>query len=84
MLRTVFGMFLLAMAAGCAVTPAEQRYAEASTTKHCVDTGTRIASREGDCTLPGHSYSISDIHRTGAPTAAGALRLLHPSIMISQ
>jgi hypothetical protein len=43
-------------------------------------TGSRITGDEGHCSAFGHSYSNTDIERTGATSADDALRLLDPSI----
>lgn len=45
------------------------------------ETGSRLPPSEASCT-PGRSYSRSDIDATGATTAAGALRLMDPSISV--
>jgi hypothetical protein len=84
MLRSALALVLLVMAAGCAVAPAEPRYVEAapSPVTDCLMTGSRIVTRNGDCTVPGHSYSVADVQRTG--TAAGLLRSLDPSIIIRE
>ena len=86
MCRAALSVLLMAMVVGCAATPTEPRYAEVTSPEksHCLMTGSRIASREGDCFTPGRSYSTDDIGRTRATTAAGALRQLDPSIMIRQ
>jgi hypothetical protein len=44
------------------------------------DTGSRIPASSADCSGFGRTYSSDDINRTGSTTAAGALRLLDPSI----
>jgi hypothetical protein len=86
MLRSALTLVLLVMAAGCAIAPAEPRYAEAapSSLTHCLMTGSRILTRDGDCTVPGHYHSAADVRRTGALTAAGVLRSLDPSITIRE
>lgn len=43
-------------------------------------TGSRIKGDGQHCSGFGHSYSSTDIDRTGATTADDALRLLDPSI----
>jgi hypothetical protein len=77
---------LLALAAGCAVTPATPRYAEVApaTTSGCVTTGSRIVSKTDNCRLLGRSISAADIHGSGALTAAAALGMLYPSIVVYQ
>lgn len=78
----LFGLLIAAMTAGCAVTPAT-RYAESapSTMNHCLATGSRIASGNGECSsVPGRSYSKADLDRTGALTTAEALRMLDPAL----
>jgi hypothetical protein len=85
MLRSAWCVLLLVMAAGCAATPTEHIYAGAKSpaTSHCLTSGTRIASREGDCSVPGRSTgNLSPGAR--ATTAAGALHQLDPSIIIRQ
>ena len=86
MLRSALSALLLAMVAGCAATPAEHRYAEATSlaTSHCVTSGTRIPSREGDCFVAGRSHSYGDLRRAHPATAADALRDLDPGILIRQ
>jgi hypothetical protein len=73
---------LAAIAAGCAVTP-ETRVTEAtpSNMNNCLATGTRIASKQRECSpAVGRSYSQEDLDRTGALTTAEALRRLDPAI----
>ena len=84
MLRSAWCVLLLVMAAGCAATPTAYRYAEAKSpaTSHCLKSGTRIASREGDCFVPGRSSG--NFSRAHATTAAGALHDLGPGIIIRQ
>ena len=84
MLRSASYVLFLVMAAGCAVTPTEHRYAEATSpaTSHCLTSGTRIASREGNCSVPGRSSG--NLSRTHAATAAGVLHDLGPGIIIRQ
>jgi hypothetical protein len=86
MLRSALGVFLLALTAGCAVTPATPRYAGAApfTMIGCVTTGSHIVSRPDDCRLLGRSISAAEIHRTGAFTAADALGMLYPTIVVYQ
>lgn len=43
-------------------------------------TGSRIAGDDKHCSAFGHSYSNTDIERTGATSADDALRLLDPTI----
>jgi hypothetical protein len=85
MLKSILLVALVAIAAAaCTTTPANQ-YAESSApaTKYCLTTGTRIVSKDDECSSPaGRSYSKSDIDRTGALTTADALRTLDPSISI--
>ena len=84
MLRSVWCVLLLVMAAGCAATPTAYRYAEAKSpaTSQCLKSGTHIASREGNCFATGRSSgSLSRKHVT---TAAGALHDLGPGIIIRQ
>ena len=83
MLRSALALVLLVMAAGCAVAPAEYRYAEAapSPITDCLMTGSRIVTRNGDCAVSGRSYSVQ---RQGALTAAAVLRSLDPTITIRE
>jgi hypothetical protein len=46
------------------------------------ETGSRIPGSSAGCSAVGHAYSSDDIDRTGSMTAAGALRLLDPSITV--
>ncbi len=80
MLRLTLGVLLLATVAGCAVTPAEHRYADATSpaTNHCLASGTHIESRKGNCTQPGRTI---DLRHGGAATAADALHGL-PGVII--
>jgi hypothetical protein len=84
MLRSALGVFLLALTAGCAVAPATPDYAEVApaTTAGCVTTGSRIVSKVDDCRLIGRSVSAAQIHGAGVHTAAGALAMLYPSIVV--
>lgn len=84
MLRSASCVLLVVMAAGCAATPTDYRYAEAKSpaTSHCLTSGTRIASREGNCFVPGRSSG--DLSRSRAATATGALHDLGPGIIIRQ
>ena len=86
MLRSALGVFLLALTAGCAGTPAAPTYAEPApfTRIGCVTTGSRIVSRPDDCRLLGRSVSAADMHRTGALSAAAALRMLYPTVVVYQ
>jgi hypothetical protein len=45
-------------------------------------TGRRISTKDMNCSAFGRSYSSDDISRTGATTAAEALRLMDPSITV--
>ena len=45
-------------------------------------TGSHIRAAAKGCTALGHSYDQTDIARTGASTAGGALRLLDPAITV--
>jgi hypothetical protein len=47
-------------------------------------TGSRMAVNGSSCSAVGRSYTSEDINRTGATTAAGALRLMDPSITVHQ
>ena len=84
MLRSISCVLLLVMAAGCAATPSEHQYAKAKSpaTNHCLTSGTRVPSREGDCFVQGRSSG--DLSRNRATSAAGALHDLDPSIIIRQ
>lgn len=77
-------LWLVMAAAGCASKPSDYRYAEAKSpaTNQCVKSGTRIETREGNCTAPGRSSG--DLTRRHATTAAGTLHDLDPSITIRQ
>ncbi len=47
------------------------------------ETGSRIPRPQGQCMAPGNVYTSEDIDRTGATTAAGALRLLDPALTVT-
>jgi hypothetical protein len=85
MLRSASCVLWLVMAAtGCASKPSEYKYSEAksSTTSHCLKSGTRIQTRDGNCSQPGSSSR--DLSRSHVTTAAGALRGVSPAITIRQ
>jgi hypothetical protein len=85
MLRSASCVLLLVMAAaGCASKPSEYKYSEAKSpaANHCLESGTRIESREGNCSQP--DRSSGNLSRSHAPTAAGALHDLDPGIIIRQ
>jgi hypothetical protein len=77
---------VLIFAACAATTPgARPSVAAAAVTQNrdCLNqTGSRIATKNPDCTAVGRSYSSDDIDRTGAATVDEALRLMDPSIMV--
>ena len=83
LLRSTLSALLLALAAGCAVTPGQPQYAEATSrvNSHCLTTGTRIVSKD-TCVQSGRSYSQEDLRRTGAITVAEALERLDPTITV--
>lgn len=72
--------------AGCAstptshTTPATARNAPATT---CVGTPTGLLAPPRDCAGSGHTWTQHQIERTGAPTTAGALRLLDPTVTVT-
>ena len=76
--------------AGCAATgggtkPTDGKSAAVAKNPGCLtETGSRIAANDSHCSAPGRSYTSDDIDRTGATTAAGALRLMDPSITVHQ
>ena len=86
MLRSALGVSLLALTAGCAVAPATPRYAEAApfAAIGCVTTGSHIVSRPDACRHAGRSVSSAQIGRSGAVTAADALRMLYPTVIVYQ
>ncbi len=47
-------------------------------------TGSRIAADGTDCSIIGRSYTGEDVSRTGATSAAEALRLMDPSITVNR
>jgi hypothetical protein len=56
----------------------------AATRVGCVSQTGSLINRPGTgCNAPGHSYSQSDIAKTGETTIAGALGYLDPTIVIS-
>jgi len=72
---------------GCAANrPADQSLAKNATAAptakdYCIkETGTRIKPKEGDCVGPGRTYSRDELDRTGAFSAAEALRKLDPAL----
>ena len=73
------------MLAACAATNADVRPKTgapvAAQNPACLtQTGSRITGDGKHCSAFGHSYSNTDIERTGATTAGDALLLLDPSI----
>ena len=72
---------------GCAASGGGARYAATTAAPAhapCLkDTGSRLPASEADC-MPGRSYSKSDIDATGETNAAGALRLMDPSITVTR
>jgi hypothetical protein len=71
---------------GCAATPQNPNPKPAAsaavTDRTCLtDTGSQIVSKSS-CRGYGRSYSGEDIDRTGKTTAADALGLLDPSIVV--
>jgi hypothetical protein len=90
MLKKAFsGACLALLLAACATTPSTPPTAAAQTAKQqpppgCVaSTGTLLPTKPNSCTGPGNTYSSEDLQRTGATTAAGALRLLDPTLTIT-
>jgi hypothetical protein len=77
-------LWLVMAAAGCASKPSEYKYSEAKSTatSHCLKSGTRAPSRDGNCTAPGRSSG--NLSRSHATTAAGALHDVGPGIIIRQ
>jgi len=74
----------LALLSACAATPAPKPAAAAYVPPPgCVgNTATRIPTSPSECAGFGSTYTQQDIQRTGEPTAAGALRLLDPSLTV--
>jgi len=75
--------------AGCAAAggtkPNDAKSAAVAKNPECLtETGSRIAANDSHCSTPGHSFTSDDIDRTGATTAAGALRLMDPSLTVHQ
>jgi hypothetical protein len=68
----------------CAHTPSTTEVAakpKALTRADCLTTGSRIPLKEGECVIQaGRVYSKEDLERSGAGTAAEALRRLDPAI----
>ncbi len=73
--------------AGCASTGNVHARNEAAPNDaaraNCVDQTASLIPHPADCLGPGHSYSRSDIDRTGRTTIGGALQELDPSITIT-
>jgi hypothetical protein len=84
MLRSASCVLLLVIAAGgCASKPSDYKYSEAkSATNQCLKSGTRIQTRDGNCSQPGRSSG--DLSHSHATTAAGALHDVSPAITIRQ
>jgi hypothetical protein len=87
--KTFFGVAAVAAVltlAGCASTSGTKP--TAAVVDHnsgCLtSTASRIPVTSADCTAIGRSYSSEDIERTGATSAAGALRLLDPGLSVHQ
>jgi len=79
-------LVLLALAA-CASTPpapdTSRATARAVPPGNCVATPTGLLAPPKDCAGFGHTWTQRDIDRTGAPTVAGALRLLDPTLTVT-
>jgi outer membrane cobalamin receptor len=81
-LRAIAAALLLAGCSAANLKP-QPHPASASNDGACV-TASRITSSSEPCSAAGRAYTDKDIQRTGATTAAEALRLLDPSITISR
>jgi hypothetical protein len=69
---------LLALA-GCATTSESRFSGIAASRMDCVQTGTRIRLKDGECSpSPGRSYSHDELQGTGAMTVVEALGKLDP------
>jgi hypothetical protein len=79
-LRVTSAIVSMLLLAACAATVADTKPDPTCLTQ----TGSRIAVNGTNCSAVGRSYTSDDINRTGATTAAGALRLLDPSITVHQ
>lgn len=86
--RTTAVALIIGLAlAGCASTPPTTR-ATPTTARNagpatCVATPTGLLAPPRDCAGAGHTWTQHQIERTGAPTTAGALRLLDPTITVT-
>ena len=77
--------FLLALG-GCATTPSAPPAAKASATAPagCVGaTATRLPVNPGECAGFGHTWTQSDLDKTGATTVGDALRYIDPTLTVS-
>jgi uncharacterized protein YceK len=87
--RIAAGIAACLIFAGCATVADETKakpemHTVAAENPSCMtQTGSRIGVK-GECRGTGRSYTNDDINRTGATTAADALRLLDPSITVHQ
>lgn len=91
-LIVAFGLGFLSLAQAAPTAPASHASAKpAASSAHRVikpgdreclqHTGSLIPPKKGEClSVAGRSYSGDELRRTGAPTTAGALRMLDPSI----
>ena len=79
--------FALALAACASSAPTRavkpQAFTPTQPAVGCVgDTASRIPLRPGECAGLGHTYTQSDLSRTGALTTSEALQLLDPSLIV--
>jgi len=72
---------LLSLAA-CAPTPTRPIQTANSPPAGCVQSGSRIDTKNNDCVGFGQSYTQQDIQRTGGGDTGQALRLLDPSLIV--
>jgi len=83
----VAGAALVVLALGaCASTPPASKSAataRATAPANCVATPTGLLAPPKDCAGFGHTWTQTDIDRTGAATTAGALRLLDPTLTVT-
>jgi hypothetical protein len=81
---SVVGLGLLAaLLAGCAgtLTAPLSPEAQAALSRPCMQTGSRITLKEGECSPhPGRVYTREQLDSTGSFDVAEALRKLDPSI----
>ena len=80
---TLAAAWTTTLCAGCTnPAPRNAPTAANSSAAGCVETGSRIVSKDNHCNGPGRAYSQTDIERTGQVDAGDALQRLDPSVTV--